>query len=314
MCKIIVAMVLLSACRLAEEPLQQAKGFASGDVVFDAENISKTAVAQCEDDSCRTKTPLSAKLHQVALSDQQIEGALQFNNLHISFEAGDKIYTCTRLSTPMGKMTLLQRGNDDKYCYAQAKGKDYVRQFALACLKEQDWQLVAGFEAEALQKFTCEKDDTKISSACFFDAEECSDANWPASIKSIYVAKSAEPTTARANETKITADTKLKDVTIKAEWRFAGDVTCEGIGKTITFESTTIIKTKDLTFTNTDQNVEDLTIDFSCQHNNSALPVTPFTDKGICVLKDKKNFPENIDDCDKDGVDYIKITFAPKGN
>jgi len=299
---------------LGEEPLQQAKGFASGDVVFDAQNISKTAVAQCQDDSCRTKTPLSsAKLHQVSLSDKPIEGALQFNNLHISFEIGEKSYTCTRLSAPMGKMTLLQRGDEDKYCYAQAKDKDYVRQFALACLKEEDWQLVAGFEADALQKFTCEKDEIKISSACFFDADDCDIENWPKNIESIYGKKSDEPTTASTKGTAITADTKLKDVKIIAEWKLPTHkaVSCSAIGKPIEFEETKNKTTKTITFINSSKTVSDLTYGVSCEEGN--LPITPYTPEGICVRMDSGDIPENINDCDKDGVDYIKITFAPKG-
>lgn len=312
MCKIIVAMVLLSACRLGEEPLQQTKGFARGDLVFDAQNISKTAVAQCRDDSCRTKAPLSsAKLHQVSLSDKQIEGALQFNNLHISFEVGDKIYTCTRLSAPMGKMTLLQRGDDNKYCYIQAKAKDYVQQFALACLQEQDWHLVAGIEAEALQKFTCEKDSTRISSACFFD-EDCSTEGWPEKIKEIYDVKNTESSKPTAKETGVTAETKLAGVVITAEWKLARDVECSAFGKDFEFASTQSSKDKVITFTDSNKTVSDLTYGVSCQE--AGVPITPFTPpEGICVRMNSDDIPENINDCGKDGVDHIKITFAPKG-
>ena len=309
-------MVLLSACRLGEEPLQQAKGFASGDVVFDAQNISKTTVAQCQDDSCRTKTPLSAKLHQVALSDKPLEGALQFNNLHISFEAGNKTYTCTRLSAPMGKMTLLQRGvDDDKYCYAQAKDKDYVQQFALACLQEEGWHLVAGFEAEALQKFTCEKGDTKISSACFFDAEECGTKSWPVNIRSIYDVKSAEPTTASAKGTVITGETKLAEVMIKAEWKLSlNDVTCEGINEKDIFVRTTTKINTTVTPEDTNKTVDDITTEFGCHIANNALTVTDYPAEGVCARMNNKNSPANINECGANNVDYIKITFAPKGN
>ena len=310
-------MVLLSACRLGEEPLQQAKGFASGDVVFDAQNISKTTVAQCQDDSCRTKTPLSAKLHQVALSDKPLEGALQFNNLHISFEAGNKTYTCTRLSAPMGKMTLLQRGvDDDKYCYAQAKDKDYVQQFALACLQEEGWHLVAGFEAEALQKFTCEKGDTKISSACFFDAEECGTKSWPVNIRSIYDVKSAEPTTASAKGTVITGETKLAEVMIKAEWKLSRyGVSCSAFADSFSFVKTAEPKSKTLAVSDGNKTVSEITDNFSCLHGDDALSITPFTPpKGICARMQSDSNLQNINDCAKEDVNYIKITFAPKGN
>ena len=315
MCKIIVAMILLSACRLGEEPLQQTKGFARGDLVFDAQNISKTAVAQCQDDSCRTKTPLSsAKLHQVSLSDKPIEGALQFNNLHISFEAGDKIYTCTRLSAPMGKMTLLQRGDDNKYCYIQAKAKDYVQQFALACLQEQDWHLVAGIEAEALQKFTCEKDSIRISSACFFDEEDCGTENWPEKIKEIYDVKNAESPEPTAKETRVTAKTKLADVVITAEWKLSTDgVICTGIDEEGSFERTTDKKTKDFTIRNGDRTVGDVTADFNCSIGTSPLTLRDYPAEGVCALMLGNRAPENINDCGKDSVDHIKITFAPKG-
>lgn len=314
MCRIIVAMMLLSACRLGEEPLQQTKGFASGDLVFDAENISKIAVAQCQDDSCRSKTPLSSTLHQVSLSDQQIEGALQFDNLLISFEVGDKIYTCTRLSAPMGKMTLLQRGDDNKHCYAQERNKDYVRQFALACLEGEDWQLVAESDADDLKKFACKKDSITISSACF-DTGDCGTENWPEKIKTIYEAKNTDVRALAARGTGVTAETKLSEVVITAEWKLSvRGVTCTGIDEKSSFSYTMDKKTESIIVGNGNRTVKDITIEFNCSIGGKALAIRDYPDKGVCVLMPGNTHPDDVNDCGKDNVDHIKITFAPRGD
>lgn len=313
MCKIIVAMVLLSACRLGEEPLQQTKGFVSGDVVFDAENISKTTVAQCQNDSCRNKTLLSSTLHQVSLSDELIGGALQFNDLHISFELADKVYTCTRLTAPMGKMTLLQRGDDPNYCYAQEQGKDYVRQFALACLKESDWQLVAAGKLEALQEFTCKKDSIEISSVCFFD-EDCHTGGWHENFKGIYERKNTEPKVLAHEGPKITAATKLTEVTITAEWKLAvSDVDCVAMEEKKNFGSTLNVKKEIIAFSDVNETVDNMANSFTCNEDDGQLSPKVYPAKGICVLM-RGGYPKNVNECGADEADFIKITFAPKTN
>ena len=303
---IVVMAILLSACRLMEEPIQQVKSaLVSDDIVFDAQDLSKTAVMRCNDNGCGEKTPLSYTLHQVTLSDEEIAGVLQFDNLHVSFEADNKHYTCLRASVPLGRMTLLWRENDDKHCYKQEKAKDYVQQFAAACVKEADWQLVPEV---GLKKFACKKDSIEISSACFVAGQSCDGSSWPTNIKGIH--------------DKMGGGQKLKDVKIMAEWKLAADGADCRIGDTIEFsvDKSNVKKSKEVTVDTEDEKLGDVFDDIHCEDkykgkkdNDINLATLDFGLPGVCVSDSKKErLPENLDACGKDGSDYIKITFEAK--
>ena len=325
-------MLLLSACRLTEEPVQQAKGaFALGDVVFDAQDISKAAVMQCTNADCTTKQIVPSTLHQVALSGDPIAGVLQFDYLHISFQSGNKVYTCLRRSAPLGMMTPLWRSSDNKYCYEQAKDKDYVQQFAVACAKERDWQLIAASGINNLEKFACKKDAVEISSECFVvgNTANCDTSDWLKEIKDIYanVGTAGVATVDGQEKQEINADTKLKDVKIMAEWKLYGGYGGTGIVKCIGIE-----KTRDFTGSSSklevsedyheDGTIDDFLISFNCQKSasNDALNVASYGDKehenynkspGICVATSQKNATDTLDKCTTQ-ADYIKITFEAK--
>lgn len=318
--QLIIAIMLLSACRMGEEPMQQVKGnFAANDIVFDAQNITQTAVKQCNDNYCINSTPIGQfTLHKAELIDKITE-VLQFNDLHISFQLSDKAYTCLRRSASLGKMTLLYRGGDDnKYCYEQAKNKDYVQRFAAACVTAEGWQLTAGSDTSSLKSFACQKDQDKISSECFVagNTANCNTSDWPVKIKDIHTAAkaaSAQPPATGADKT-ITKDTLLKDVKVMAEWKLSlSPIVCNAVDKDVEFEHTTNKKNKIITFRG-DKKVEDVTIDFSCLHNSNALPVMEYPAKGVCVyMGTREDVDENVDTCGNDGSDYIKITFTLKG-
>lgn len=323
---IIAIMLLLSACRMGEEPIQQVKGnFVANDIVFDAQNITQTAVKQCNDNYCINSTPIGQfTLHKAELIDKITE-VLQFNDLHISFQLSDKAYTCLRRSASLGKMTLLYRGGDDnKYCYVQAKNKDYVQQFAAACVIAEDWQLTAGSDTSNLKSFACQKDQDKISSECFVagNTTNCNTSDWPEKIKDIHTAAkaaSAQPPTTVADKT-ITKDTLLKDVKVMAEWKLGEDVDCglnggitlggssifeksQGMGRSITpnaLQSNTSISIGELEEHDT----------FNCS-SSVQFGADYFIPSGVCINKNSSGV-KSFSDCEKE-TDYIKITFALKG-
>ena len=329
--KIIIVM-LVSACRLMEEPTQQVKGaFTAGEVVFNAQNISSTAAVQCQDADCRRHTQLPYVLHQVALSND-IQDVLQANNLHISFSIGDKQYTCLRRSVPLGKMVLLWGENKQEYCYEQDKDKYYVQQFAAACVGEKDWQLVVGAGASDKKEFACQGGEQgekiEISSACFVAGNDCSETEgWPEGIKGIHEgAKSAPPTETMRQA--ITADTLLKDVKIMAEWKLNEDVDCDNLNnlnKTITLadaeDDTKFIKSAGLSrninpeVLQSDTNMKIGVLEsfntFACQSQSSGIfGADYFIPHGVCINKNTDGV-NKLEDCQEE-TEYIKITFAPK--
>ena len=328
--RLMVIMLLLSACRfghLAEEPVQQVKSLKSGDVVFDAQDITKTAVNQCDDNGCRQKNVISYMMHHTAISSEQIKDTLQLDNLHVSFQSGEKTYTCLRVTAPLGKMTLLlsSSGDGDKHCYGQAKDKDkaYVMQFAAACIAEEDAELLYGkITADNLKKFACKTEDVEVSSDCFAkdSTAECDSSSWPDSIKAIHTkAKAeAEKTTAKASHTAITADTKLQAVKVMAEWKLAKEVTCD-FAQEVEFEASDAgkreIKLEELTGDN------NLAIDavgdnksislYDCADSDSSpFEVDYFIPSGACI-NEARHGVKSLDACDKE-TNYIKITFEAK--
>ncbi len=317
--KITVALLLLSACRLSEEPVQQAKGFVSGDVVFDAQDLSKTAVVQCRDDDCRSKTPLAATLHQASLRDQPAEVVLQFNDLHISFVQADKTYTCLRLQAPLGKMTLLRRAGEDTHCYEQATDKNYVQQFAVTCLAERDWQLVAGSDAQDLRQFACKNDGGSISSACFTGesgAANCEGSSWPDAIRAIHAQVGTKAVAAR-DRGGVDGETLLADVSIKVEWKLTAAATCKiGDKVFITAAASTSKKTKtvevpaDTGHQTVGAAIYAITCSYYDTNTSTSLALTHFL-PAACVNK-SNIFPQTIEDCGAGDADpnHIKITFV----
>ena len=319
---VITIMLLLSACRLTEEPVQQAKGaFARGDVVFDAQDISKAAVMQCTNADCTTKQIVPSTLHQVELSGDPIAGVLQFDYLHISFQSGGKTYTCLRWSAPLGMMTLLWRSSDNKHCYEQPKEKDkaYVQQFAVSCVQAQEWQL-ATTDANDLKKFACANDaGKKIFSECFVagNTANCDTSDWPESIKGIHtrVGIAGAATVGGTEEAKITKDTLLKDVKIMAEWKLTSKVTCDFFDVEVNFEQISIAKSKGILFSSLGGATETLN---DLETGDARLDLCPdfmadyFLPIGACINKVADGV-KSLEDCNKQ-ADYIKITFAPKGD
>ena len=319
---IVVMAVLLSACRLMEEPTQQVKSaLVSDDIVFDAQDLSKTAVMRCTNNGCGEKTPLFYALHQVTLSDEEIAGVLQFDNLHVSFEADNKHYTCLRASVPLGRMTLLWRADDDKHCYEQDKAKDYVQQFAAACIKEGEWQLVPEV---GLKKFACKKESITISSDCFVagNTGTCGTSNWPANIKEIHVkvGTKASTTPSENEKSEITAETKLKDVKIMAEWEWSGGqtVVCSGTDEEKrTFRGVSSAKQDVSKDYHAEGKINDFLIGFGCGGDS---PVLSYGDEshvehegplGICVATSVDDLTESLSACTTQRY-YIKITFEAK--
>ena len=309
----IVMAILLSACQLMEEPTQQAKSaLGSGDIVFDAQDLSKTAVMRCNNDRCGEKTLLPYMLHQVTLSDEEIAGVLQFDNLHVSFEADNKHYTCLRASVPLGWMTLLWRADDDKHCYEQDKAKAYVQQFAAACVKEKDWQLVPEV---GLKKFVCKKDDITISSDCFVAGQSCTSGSWPTNIKEIHVKMGTKASTTPPEDEKseITAETKLKDVKIMAEWKSSKRIACLSAGNMVFIAtndkkvSMEIVLGKEQTLGSLEK--DKILSDCILDGDTSPIGGDYFISDGICIdhLKLKK-----FSDCGDGSSYYIKITFEAK--
>ena len=327
----VIVIMLLSACRLLEEPTQQAKdAFVSGDVVFAAQDLSQTAVLRCRDKNCRRTENMQYILHQVELSGGTIKDVLQFDNLHISFQSGDKTYTCLRLSAPLGKMTLLWRDSNNKHCYEQVKDTDYVQQLAAACVTAEGWQLVADIDASDMKKFACAKDNEKISSACFIadNGTNCTASSWPESIQSIH-ASVVPASTIMADEPEkqeITANTQLKDVKIMAEWKLmatTGTVTCSGIEEKARDFSGTSNKLDVSTDFHEDGDMDDFLVAFQCSAGGEPIPGLSRGDdidrthnnyRGppwICVTTDANSVAESFDKCNKQS-EYIKITFEAK--
>ena len=317
---VITIMLLLSACRLSEEPVQQAKGaFARGDVVFDAQDISKAAVMQCTNADCTTKQIVPSTLHQVELSGDPIAGVLQFEDLHISFQSGNKVYTCLRGSAPLGMMTPLWRSSDNKYCYEQAKDKAYVQQFAVACATERDWQLVAASGINDLEKFACEKDAVKISSECFVagNTANCTASTWLKEIKDIYakVGTAGVATVTELQTSKITKDMLLKDVKIMAEWKLTQEVTCD-FEKEVKFEVSTTVRRKEITSDSLSTTPETETLNdlelgrARLDTCNTEFGADYFIPYGACINKNTSAV-NSLGECESER-DYIKITFEAK--
>lgn len=319
----IVITLLASACQLIEDPAQQVKGaYASGDIVFDAEDIASTAIKQCQDTDCRNKNLVKYTLHQVALGSKEDVKVLHFGDLLVSYQT-NKTYTCLAPTAPLGKLTLLWSKSKTELCYAQDKDKDYVRQFVVACLAEVDWQLVAKPAAANLKQFVCQQGQNAIAASCFVvgNNDICSANTWPDSIKTIYA--QVGTTSAQlppAAENKITGETKLADVKIMAEWKLYGGyggriVECSGIqDKTKTFMGTSSKSDVSSNY-HEDGTIEEFLTSFGCQKikDARAIPVTDYRSPvmGICVATSIHDWQEGLENCTQQ-AEYIKITFEVK--
>ncbi len=306
-----IALLLLHVSCLQEESVQQAKEVLQvGDVVFDATDVSKTAVKLCQDTNCHQATAIPYILHQVALhTEQEITGMLQFSDLHVSFRLEENTYTCLRRSVPLGKMTLLWRRDDGgKYCYAPDNGGGYasqgggasqggrasiVQQFASACVAEEDWSLVAG-EGDDLKTFACRRDDVEISSTCF-DEGECVIGG-------------------------IDKNTNLSEVKIMAEWKLDGEVTCSAGGTGEKFADGSALVDVSNSYTAFNGTVGSFSAVFSCAHDGITMTDTYYDDgddshkwrpPGICVAANAEAATDTLAACTTQNQ-YIKITFAPK--
>ena len=331
---IIITLLMSSACRLMEEPTQQIKSnYASGDIVFDAENIGKAAVKQCQDTDCLGKQPVSYTLHQVALGNKEGVTILQLSDLLLSFQQTSKTYTCLAPITPLGKLTLLWKNDQTELCYAQNKDKDYVRQFAVACSKEAGWQLLAKPDTADKKKFICQKEETEISSACFVggNSETCDASSWPDSIKQIH-AKVGENTGGGGGQpptggNAITGDTKLSEVKIMAEWKLYGGygsqtamARCTGITKEKSFTDSSSKQDVSADFREDLASVDDFLIEFNClKTNDQPFVVDSYGNTaseetgppGICVANNMEDVTDSLDKCTTQDY-YIKITFEAR--